>query len=219
MGKVYIALGAYEDALTPFDIAIRVNPTNREAWIGKARAADRVGNPEMAREAYAGAQKIGPSPTDAQTEKDSIFVKGDAKAAPYKPEFFDSKEAQPTNSLVGHWVCSSVQMPTGLFLFRTFDFYSNGTFRSIDSLQARPPVRVMEGSWEASPNTITLKYRTWRIGSEETVDSSEAYVGYGFIDSSKSAFEITFPLPRRPSRLYLRTFIRRNVGTTPFGYT
>jgi len=97
------------------------------------------------------------------------------------------------NSLVGHWVCSSVQFPTGLFLFRTFDFHPNGTFRSLDSMQERPPVKVMEGSWKASKNIITVKYKTWRIGSEDEVLSSSGHFGYRFIDSRESAFETTIP--------------------------
>lgn len=97
------------------------------------------------------------------------------------------------NSLVGHWVCSSVQFPTGLFLFRIFDFHPNGTFRSLDSMQERPPVRVTEGSWKASNNIITVKYKTWRIGSEHEVGSSSGYFGYRFIDSMESAFVTTIP--------------------------
>jgi HEAT repeat protein len=96
-----------------------------------------------------------------------------------------------SNSLVGHWECISSQMPTGLFLFRTFDFRADRTFRSIDSLQARPPARVFDGTWAASERMITVKYRTWRIGSEGTVLSSEAGFGYGFVDARKSAFETT----------------------------
>jgi HEAT repeat protein len=97
------------------------------------------------------------------------------------------------NSLVGHWVCSSSQMPTGLFLFLTLDFRSDGTFHFIDSMQERPPVRVWEGTWEASEHAINIKYRTWEIGSEGLVHSSEAELGYGFIDPTRSAFETTLP--------------------------
>jgi hypothetical protein len=92
----------------------------------------------------------------------------------------------------------SSQMPTRLFLFRTFDFHVDGTFRSIDSMEERPPVRVWDGTWSASDSSITAKFRTWRVGAEETVVTDEVYLGYGFIDQAKSAFETTIPYSGGP---------------------
>lgn len=96
-------------------------------------------------------------------------------------------QAHSQIGLVGHWVCMSSQMPTGLFLFRTFDFHADGTFRSIDSMEERPPVRVWDGTWSASNSSITAKFRTWRVGAEETVFADEVDLGYGFIDQTKGA--------------------------------
>jgi hypothetical protein len=106
-------------------------------------------------------------------------------------------QARSQTGLVGHWVCTSSQMPTGLFLFRTFDFHADGTFRSIDSMVERPPVRVWDGTWNASDSSITAKLRTWRVGAEETVDTDDIDLGYRFIDQTKSAFETTIPYSDR----------------------
>jgi len=107
-------------------------------------------------------------------------------------------QARSQTGLVGHWVCMSSQMPTGLFLFRTFDFHADGTLRSIDSMQERPPVRVWDGTWSASGSSITAKFRTWRVGAEETVFTDEVDLGYAFIDQTKSAFETTMPFSGGP---------------------
>lgn len=101
-------------------------------------------------------------------------------------------------AFVGHWECVSSPTPTGLFLFRTFDFKPDGTFRSIDSLQERPPVQVWAGTWRASPRMVTVKYKASRIGSEAQSIPSEAGFGYRFIDTRKSAFETTLSYSNGP---------------------
>jgi hypothetical protein len=109
---------------------------------------------------------------------------------------FNVAALSDSDSLVSHpWVCISLPMPTGLYLFRTFYFHDDHNFRSFDSMQERPPVRVQEGTWmittKQGQQVIEIKYKTWRIASENEALESSGYFGFSFIDEQKSAFETT----------------------------
>lgn len=114
------------------------------------------------------------------------------------PSVHSAVQFSDADRLIGHWVCSSVQMPTGLFLFRTFDFRADQTFRSVDSLSERPPVRVWEGSWTVANGMINLNARGWRIGAEDDVKPVVVEVGFGFVEGMKNVFETTIPYSSRP---------------------
>ena len=58
-GAVLYAQGKYDDVITCFDEAIRLNPNLAEAWYGKGVALGLLGRNTDAQEAYAKARELG----------------------------------------------------------------------------------------------------------------------------------------------------------------
>ncbi len=130
-------------------------------------------------------------PTSSAQDQSAPKARTDMPADATREARVSGAMGNPEDRFIGHWECVSAPRPTGLFLFRSFDFRADRTFRSQDSEESSPSVRVWEGTWAVPQGMINLKYRTWRIGSEESVITSEGEYGYAFIDEKKSAFETT----------------------------